>query len=189
MELCATWSQESTKKLSASIYNQNANNFDIIQTGDFVNKFHALSTSINTKLYAIVQDNKVNIGISNDKSRTIRHLISEDRHFTCVACHPNEECIATGDNTGRVLLWRNIFIKKAPVKAIYHWHTLPVACISFSVDGTHMYTAGKECVLVKWDVDAPQHRNFLPRVQAPIKHVAVSYDNLLVAISMANNGK
>lgn len=53
---------------------------------------------------------------------------------TCIAGHPEEECVATGDSTGRVLVWRNIF-QTRPYTAVFHWHTLPVTEIVFSNSG------------------------------------------------------
>lgn len=55
--------------------------------------------------------------------------------LTCVACHPTELCVATGDNLGRVLIWRDIIDNPAPPMAVYHWHTLPVADVVFSQSG------------------------------------------------------
>lgn len=53
---------------------------------------------------------------------------------TCIAGHPEEECIATGDSTGRVVVWKSLF-QTRPYTAVYHWHTLPVTEIAFSKSG------------------------------------------------------
>ncbi|KAI4488078.1 hypothetical protein M0804_004926 [Polistes exclamans] len=106
---------------------------------------------------------------------------------TCIAGHPEEECVATGDSTGRVVLWRNLF-QSRPFTAVYHWHTLPVTEIVFSKTGNHMYTGGGECVLVKWTIAAPSDKSFLPRLPAPIKYLTIASDNIYVAISTLDNG-
>ncbi|KAK2582531.1 hypothetical protein KPH14_004825 [Odynerus spinipes] len=106
---------------------------------------------------------------------------------TCIAGHPEEECVATGDSTGRVVLWRSLF-QTRPYTAVYHWHTLPVTEIAFSKTGAHMYTGGGECVLVKWTIGNPQDKSFLPRLPAPIKHLTIAPDNLYVAVSTLDNG-
>ncbi|XP_071651739.1 WD repeat-containing protein 75 isoform X1 [Temnothorax longispinosus] len=106
---------------------------------------------------------------------------------TWIAGHPEEECVATGDSTGRVLVWRNLF-QSRPYTAVFHWHTLPVTEIVFSKSGGHMYTGGGECVLVKWTLANPQHKSFLPRLPAPIKHLTIAPDNLYVAVSTLDNG-
>ncbi|KZC09641.1 WD repeat-containing protein 75, partial [Dufourea novaeangliae] len=106
---------------------------------------------------------------------------------TCIAGHPEEECVATGDSTGRVVVWRNLF-QTRPYTAVYHWHTLPVTEIAFSKSGGHMYTGGGECVLVKWVLANPLHKSFLPRLPAPIKHLTIAPDNLYVGVSTLDNG-
>ncbi|KAG7202077.1 hypothetical protein KM043_004751 [Ampulex compressa] len=106
---------------------------------------------------------------------------------TCIAGHPEEECVATGDSTGRIVVWRNLF-QTRPYTAVYHWHTLPVTEIVFSKSGGHMYSGGGECVLVKWTLANPQNKSFLPRLPAPIKHLTIAPDNLYVAVSTLDNG-
>ncbi|XP_031836889.1 WD repeat-containing protein l(2)05287 isoform X2 [Nomia melanderi] len=106
---------------------------------------------------------------------------------TCIAGHPEEECVATGDSTGRVVVWKSLF-QTRPYTAVYHWHTLPVTEIAFSKSGGHMYTGGGECVLVKWVLANPHHKSFLPRLPAPIKHLTIAPDNLYVAVSTLDNG-
>ncbi|XP_017756050.1 PREDICTED: WD repeat-containing protein 75 [Eufriesea mexicana] len=106
---------------------------------------------------------------------------------TCIAGHPEEECVATGDTTGRVVVWKGLY-QTRPYTAVYHWHTLPVTEIIFSKSGGHMYTGGGECVLVKWVLANPHHKSFLPRLPAPIKHLTIAPDNLYVAVSTLDNG-
>ncbi|KAK9297876.1 hypothetical protein QLX08_008625 [Tetragonisca angustula] len=106
---------------------------------------------------------------------------------TCIAGHPEEECVATGDSTGRVVVWKSLF-QIRPYTAVYHWHTLPVTEIAFSKSGGHMYTGGGECVLVKWVLANPHLKSFLPRLPAPIKHLTIAPDNLYVAVSTLDNG-
>ncbi|XP_043254565.1 WD repeat-containing protein 75 [Colletes gigas] len=106
---------------------------------------------------------------------------------TCIAGHPEEECVATGDSSGRVVVWKSLF-QTRPYTGVYHWHTLPVTEIAFSKSGGHMYTGGGECVLVKWVLANPQQKSFLPRLPAPIKHLTIAPDNLYVAVSTLDNG-
>lgn len=61
------------------------------------------------------------------------------RRPTCIAGHPEEECVATGDSTGRAVVWKGLF-QTRPYTAVYHWHTLPVTEIVFSKSGIlYMY--------------------------------------------------
>lgn len=61
--------------------------------------------------------------------------------------------------------------------------------INVYLAGGHMYTGGGECVLVKWTLANPQHKSFLPRLPAPIKHLTIAPENLYVAVSTLDNGK
>jgi hypothetical protein len=44
-------------------------------------------------------------------------------------------------------------------------------------------------VLVKWTMDRPFDRRFLPRLPAPICHLSVGPDNRYLAISTSDNGE
>ena len=57
------------------------------------------------------------------------------RKFTCVALHPSEQIMVTGDISGRVVLWYEFIKQNRPVKTVYHWHTLPVNAVCFSNEG------------------------------------------------------
>lgn len=88
-------------------------------------------------------------------------MAKDNRQFTCLACHPCEELVLTGDDTGRVILWSNIFGKK--FQSVYHWHTLPVKSVAFSTLGSYFYSGAGECVLVKWQLNDSKQKQFLPR--------------------------
>ncbi|XP_014214373.1 WD repeat-containing protein 75 [Copidosoma floridanum] len=109
------------------------------------------------------------------------------RKITCICGHPEEESVATGDISGRVLVWRNIS-QLNTVRATYHWHTLPVTDITFSKSGGYMYTGGDECVLVKWLLANPENKSFLPRLPAAIRHLTIAPENIYIAVSTADNG-
>ena len=139
-------------------------------------------------LIAVLHD--VDLHILNPSRNLIDKLHKTGRTGripTCIAGHPEEECVATGDSTGRVVVWKNLF-QSRPYTAVYHWHTLPVTEIAFSKSGTHMYTGGGECVLVKWVLANPHQKSFLPRLPAPIKHLTIAPNNLYVAVSTLDNG-
>lgn len=108
------------------------------------------------------------------------------RKFKCIACHPYEQAILTGDTTGRTIIWQNMVDRK-PTQTVFHWHTLPVKCVTFSTSGSYFYSGGKECVLVKWNVNNIDDRRFLPRIPATIEQISVSSNNLFVAVSTRDN--
>lgn len=68
-------------------------------------------------------------------------MINESRSFTCISCHPTEEMVLVGDNTGRVILWQNIF-GNDKTQNVFHWHTLAVQTVSFSPSGSYFYSGG-----------------------------------------------
>ncbi|XP_003394578.1 WD repeat-containing protein 75 [Bombus terrestris] len=170
---------------------------------DLDNGVCAKSTCISTKSYEYYVDIIGNhgenlIALLHDVDL---HILNPSRNFvdklhktgktgripTCIAGHPEEECVATGDSTGRVVVWKGLF-QTRPYTAVYHWHTLPVTEIVFSKSGGHMYTGGGECVLVKWVLANSHQKSFLPRLPAPIKHLTIAPDNLYVAVSTLDNG-
>lgn len=53
-----------------------------------------------------------------------------------MACHPTEESVAVGDNTGRVIVYQNVLSQNYQwAHFVYHWHTLPVNDVVFSPSG------------------------------------------------------
>ena len=62
-----------------------------------------------------------------------------------------------------------------------------VKCFFFFL-GSNILSAGEEGVLVQWQYKT-HHQQFLPRLGAPIHHIAVSSDDSLAAISQKDNGK
>ncbi|XP_011308970.1 WD repeat-containing protein 75 [Fopius arisanus] len=138
-------------------------------------------------LIALAQDVDLHvIQPLNDLKGKLHKIGLTGRKLTCVTGHPEEECVAVGDSSGRVLVYRNLL--QRPVMGSYHWHTLPVTEIAFSKSGGHMYTGGSECVLVKWTLANPHHKSFLPRLPAPIKHLTIAPENIYVAVSTLDNG-
>lgn len=115
-----------------------------------------------------------------------RHTIDNSRSFTCIACHPSDEIVITGDNSGRAVVWRNIFAKNK-VQSVFHWHTLPLRALCFSSAGSYFYSGGEECVLVKWQLDNANEKKFLPRLAAEIEHLSVAPNNLYMAVATRDN--
>ncbi|XP_064648354.1 WD repeat-containing protein 75-like [Lineus longissimus] len=106
--------------------------------------------------------------------------------FTCVACHPREYCIATGLTSGRICLWWNFVNLKHVVTTYHHWHYLPVTDLRFTQEGSYLLSGGHECVLVRWQNNM-QHKDFMPRLGAPINHVTCSHDNTMYVTSHTDN--
>ena len=56
------------------------------------------------------------------------------------------------------------------------------------VSGSSIISGGEEGVLVRWQYKT-EHRQFVPRLVAPINHIAVSPDDSLTAVSQKDNSK
>lgn len=107
--------------------------------------------------------------------------------FTVVTCHPIEDCIATGHKDGKIRLWRNFNHKQDYTYSSLHWHHDYVADLTFSVQGTILYSGGIESVLVQWCHSLEHKREFLPRLGAAIEHIATSPDGSRLCTSHLDN--
>ncbi|KAF9953677.1 hypothetical protein BGZ65_004522, partial [Modicella reniformis] len=121
----------------------------------------------------------------NDESRFRCYITPEE--ITCLAFHPTEGCIATGDERGRITLWycfgKNV---DRPVTTTMHWHAHKVAAMCFTSDGNYLLSGGEEAVLVIWQLQTG-HKQFLPRLGSEIKHITVSPDQAYYAIGHQDN--
>ncbi|XP_037927474.1 uncharacterized protein LOC119662008 [Teleopsis dalmanni] len=106
---------------------------------------------------------------------------------TVVRVHPKEHMIATGDNLGKIFLWREFMNQQTVKTSLYHWHHTSVTSIAFSASGTSFYSSGLESVLVKWNIAKPDIRQFIPRIGAYIRHIVVCSNNSQVAVCTADN--
>ncbi|XP_067891709.1 WD repeat-containing protein 75 [Heterodontus francisci] len=107
--------------------------------------------------------------------------------FTCVACHPKEDCIATGHKDGKIRLWRNFNHRKEYTYSAEHWHHDAVNDLIFSAEGTNLLSGGVESVLVQWRYGSETKRDFLPRLGGAIEHIATSPDGVLHCTSHSDN--
>lgn len=138
--------------------------------------------------FCIVQGSRLFI-VDIQSTKGPRFHINQNRdHFTTVVCHPEHDTIATGDVKGRIRLWRNVLSSEGKPKIdLYHWHHTPVASLAFTCSGTMFYSGGTEAVLVKWVINEPHNRSFLPRMSAAIGHVAVSGENTKIVVATKDN--
>jgi WD40 repeat protein len=94
---------------------------------------HSVSFGAHGKLIGAVQDES--LFVMDYASRNTKWHKSGTRKFTCIAAHPEQMVVATGDDSGRIVVWNNLF-EKSPAKTTFHWHTLPVGDLQFSASGT-----------------------------------------------------
>uniref|UniRef100_A0A8C6VS41 WD repeat domain 75 n=1 Tax=Nothobranchius furzeri TaxID=105023 RepID=A0A8C6VS41_NOTFU len=107
--------------------------------------------------------------------------------FTCIACHPKDDCVATGHDDGKIRLWRNFKQKKEYTYSTLHWHHSAVSSLCFTPEGTNLLSGGVESVLVQWRYNQENQKDFLPRLGAAITHVTVSPDGALFSTSHSDN--
>uniref|UniRef100_A0A3B5MAC9 WD repeat domain 75 n=1 Tax=Xiphophorus couchianus TaxID=32473 RepID=A0A3B5MAC9_9TELE len=107
--------------------------------------------------------------------------------FTCVACHPTDDCVATGHEDGKIRLWRNFDQKREYTYRTLHWHHGAVRALRFTPEGSNLLSGGVESVLVQWQYQQESQQDFLPRLGAAITHIAVSPDGALFCTSHSDN--
>ncbi|XP_054236967.1 WD repeat-containing protein 75 [Indicator indicator] len=103
-------------------------------------------------------------------------VIEGSNQFSCVACHPTEDCIATGHSNGKIRIWRNFHHKKEYTYSTLHWHHDTVRDLAYSVEGTYLLSGGIEAVLVVWPNESDRQKDFLPRLGSPIEHISMAAD-------------
>ncbi|KAF5203491.1 Wd repeat-containing protein [Thalictrum thalictroides] len=135
------------------------------------------------------------------------------KSFSVLAFHPNERILAAGDVSGRILIWRGfgnksfsenevttkgIVVKNEEERpgvrgdddaescSTWHWHSNEVKVLSFSSDGSYLYSGGSEGVFVVWQLETGKKRT-LPRIGAPLRYFTASQDPSLSSVSCANN--
>lgn len=173
---------------------KNIISFSLYNITDGTTKDYGFKTNANlhhvsvcsNKFFVVTQRSSLNVILFKDLLKTYTYCIDKPREFTCVACHPEDEIVLTGDNTGRVVVWQKLFTAK-PTKAVFHWHTLPVKCLGFSVTGSYFYSGGFESVLVRWQLNNHFERKFLPRLPSTISQITVSPSNTYIAVSTDDN--
>lgn len=162
--------------------------------GNVVHEYNLPLITLKTNIKVRIADGK---GFFVILFRNSLYVIDkESNEFICqntgipanvIACHPQEQMIATGDQKGKIFLWHNIF-NKNPGKTLLHWHHMIVLSLAFSQSGTVLYSGGAECVLVKWQIkEKSLEKNFLPRVSGSIKQISIDSRRDKITISLDDN--
>lgn len=106
--------------------------------------------------------------------------------FTCIASHPRDEVVATGNELGQICIWSNFIEGSRPTKSLHHWHSNPLTDLCFSSHGTTLYSGGQEAVVVAWELATGQKQLF-PRIGAPIKFMINDRHNRILVITKTDN--
>lgn len=147
-------------------------------------KFNVATSNVEHRLIAVTQLDQLTILSSDPMKQHLKKTVGNmnKNQFTTLVFHPIEDALATGDESGRVIVWRNFFnSKQRPFSEVYHWHHTAVTTIAFSDVGTNFYSGGYEAVLVKWIYNDAQNKDFLPRLSAAIAHIAFESSQIIIS--------
>ncbi|KAK0143685.1 WD repeat-containing protein 75 [Merluccius polli] len=142
---------------------------------------------------ASVKDNLLFVYFFRKKKKVYRFALGTadkkgaSNAFNCVACHPTDDCIATGHGDGKIRFWRNFNQKKEYTYSTVHWHHSGVNALCFTPGGTNLLSGGLESVLVQWRYAQEGEKDFVPRLGSPITEITVSPDGALFCTSHADN--
>jgi NET1-associated nuclear protein 1 (U3 small nucleolar RNA-associated protein 17) len=154
------------------------------------NHGHYWTASPQGSLLCCAEEKKLVVFFLDAEGGTTKEKYLNDSKITAVAVHPTENCIATGDRQGRIVLWQDVISggdsSSPPIRTVLHWHAHGVADLAFNSDGSYLLSGGEEAVLVIWQV-ATGNQRFLPRLGAPITGVAVSADDTVYATCHSDN--
>ncbi|KAJ3230646.1 WD repeat-containing protein 75 [Chytriomyces hyalinus] len=110
-----------------------------------------------------------------------------------LACHPTTALVSAGLSSGEILMFHNSLHEHSLTPSIQshhqtalqilHWHANPVTALSFSNDGTTLFSGGLESVIVLWQVETLKRR-FIPRIGngSPLLSLGVSPDDRFVGV-------
>lgn len=149
----------------------------------------SLALSPSGQWLVAIQGSTVYCSNPRDMFTHFTHYVSPNS-LTCLAFHPHDELFATGDSEGQIRLWYCLNPSAAPyhgraggrkrvLKAptapttVLHWHAHAVGDLSFTPNGAYLLSGGEEAVLVVWQLHTG-HKEFIPRIGAPIERVTVS---------------
>ncbi|KAJ9513792.1 hypothetical protein QJQ45_020871, partial [Haematococcus lacustris] len=126
------------------------------------------------------------------------------RPYTCLALSADDSVLAAGDDSGRILIWRDLAAAlpeekraglhsgklrpKAPLPCTtLHWHAAAVGCLAFSPDAVFLRSGGQEAVMVQWQLDGSKP-TFLPRLGGALLGLThCPSDPALLLVRQANN--
>ena len=143
------------------------------------------SVSCNRSLVAAVTGaDRRTLFVFDVKSRSSRELL-HNKPLTCTAVHPTDDQICAGDATGKIMRWS---AELGQYKSMHHWHSVPVAALEYTSNGSVLLSGAEEGVLCVWTESSSEAKpQFIPRLGGPIAHIAVSRCNQFAAVSVRSN--
>ncbi|XP_067300443.1 WD repeat-containing protein 75 [Pseudorasbora parva] len=147
------------------------------QGGEYI----AFSTNLQLNVYFFRKQKTYSFSLPDTDKKGAKNA------FTCVACNPSNDCIATGHEDGKIRLWKNFNQKKEYTYSTMHWHHTAVNSLCFTPEGTTLLSGGFESVLVQWQCGEITKKEFLPRLGGSILHISTSSDGQLYCTSHSDN--
>ncbi|KHJ41846.1 WD domain, G-beta repeat protein [Trichuris suis] len=118
------------------------------------------------RCFAYITRKNLSVCSLTNEGPQVKHPYKEAANWVCIAGHPHQAVVATGDVDGVILIWNNLF-RGNPVRTVCHWHTMPIGHLAFNQSGSALYSGGQERVVVKWNLHNPDQsegRDYLPRI-------------------------
>lgn len=153
---------------------------------------NGLVTSADGKWLVAIGNKKVhvvNLQTLSSEANSGFIKISSEEPLTTLAFHPHEPIFATGDAIGKIRIWNflndeSFFRSLAQADAsgvdrqapssVLHWHAHAVSSLAFSPNGASLASGGEEAVLVLWNLNQNNSKEFIPRLGAPIASISVA---------------
>ncbi len=139
-----------------------------------------LSTSGN---YLVARDNQTlhvwNTTTGTHQRHTAMHKIS------CLAIHPQDQFIATGNRHGMIHYWYN-FEEEKPLRKDVQWHANKINSLTFSRDGAYIISGGIETYIILHQLETETNFPIQP-FEGGIKHITVSNDSKHYAVIVDDN--
>lgn len=151
-----------------------------------LHKSSALTLSESNKFIAMINGRALYVH-TLPAANGFPHLhLKLDNEFTCIASHPKEELLATGDSIGVITIWRNFTQSSKPDKSNYHWHPQPVSCLAFSSLGSRLFSGCAVGKLISWLLDNPGVHSEVANLGIPIRGIGTDSGNQRISVSLVD---
>ncbi|CDW53141.1 hypothetical protein TTRE_0000140401 [Trichuris trichiura] len=135
--------------------------------------------------FAYITQKSLSVCNLTDGSSQVKHPYKDAINLVCIAGHPNQPVVATGDVNGVILIWLvavkiHIFNQEFP----HQEQLVP------KESSSALYSGGQERVLVKWNLrnpDPTEGRDYLPRIGGSIRWIFISDESEMTAVSLDDN--
>lgn len=154
-----------------------------------------LKASADGKWLVAIGNKKIHVinlhDLSSDSNSGFTKIAS-DEQLTTLAFHPQEPIFATGDSIGKIRIWNFLNdeaffsslassddnggggIERQAPSTVLHWHSHAVSSLTFSPNGAYLASGGEESVLVLWNLNQHNQKEFVSRLGAPIASISVA---------------